>query len=130
MHMTDCMTFDQEDDDAMTLDLPFPSIWIGSEVFRSVVCSSALLTTALVDVHSVVYLPSSRSLFKKPKFDSAPSVHIMVIYPKKRGSSNLFNEWTGIMKLLNPVMKPLDVDEVDLSQHRIEYFPTMFQFLL
>jgi hypothetical protein len=73
------------------------------------------LTTSQVDVHSVLYLPSSRSLFKKPKLDSAPSVHISVLYPKSRGSENLFSEWTRITKLLDPVMKPLDVDEVDYN---------------
>jgi hypothetical protein len=113
MHTTDCLTFDEEDNDAMSMDVPFPLIWIGSEVLRSVVCSTMLLTTSQVDVHSVLYLPPSRSLFKKPKLDSAPSVHISLMYPKSRGSKNLFSEWTGIMKLLDPVMKPLDADEVD-----------------
>jgi hypothetical protein len=42
-------------------------------------------------------------------------VHISVLYPKSRGLENLFSEWTGITKLLNPVMKPLDVDEVDYN---------------
>jgi hypothetical protein len=46
MHTTDCFTFDEEDDDAMTMDVPFPSVWIGSEAFRSAVCSSMLLTTS------------------------------------------------------------------------------------
>jgi hypothetical protein len=58
MHTTDCVTFDEEDDDAMTMDVPFLSMWIGSEAFRSVVCSLTLLTTSQVDVHSMVYLPS------------------------------------------------------------------------
>jgi hypothetical protein len=115
MHTTDCLTFDEEDNDAMSMDVPFPSVWIGSEVLRSVVCSTMLLTTSQVDVHSVLYLPPSRSLFKKPKLESAPSVHISVMYPKSRGSENLFSEWTGITKLLNPVMKPLDADEVDYN---------------
>jgi hypothetical protein len=115
MHKTDCLTFDEEDNDAMPMDVPFPSVWIGSEVLRSVVCSTTLLTTFQVDVHSVLYLPPSRSLFKKPKLDSAPSVHISVIYPKSRGSENLFNKWTGITKLLDPVMKPLDTDEADYN---------------
>jgi hypothetical protein len=115
MHMTDCLTFDEDDNDAMSMDVPFPSVWIGSEVLRSVVCSTTLLTTSQVDVHSMLYLPPSRSLFKKPKFDSAPSMHISVMYPKSRGSENLFSEWTGIMKLLDPVMKPLNADEVDYN---------------
>jgi hypothetical protein len=115
MHTTDCVTFDEEDDDAMTMDVSFPSVWIGSEAFWSVVCSSTLLTTSQVDVHSMVYLPSSRSLFKKPKLNSAPSVHISVLYPKSGGSENLFSEWTGIMKLLDPVMKPIDANEVDYN---------------
>jgi hypothetical protein len=115
MHTMDYSTFDEEEDDAMTMDVPFPSVWIGSEAFQSAVCSSTLLTTSQVDVHSVVYLPSSRSLFKKPKLDSAPSMNISVLYPKSRGSKNLFGEWTGITKLLNPVMKPLDADEVDYN---------------
>jgi hypothetical protein len=115
MHTTDCVTFDEEDDDAMTMDVPFPSVWFGSEVFWSVVCSSTLLTTSQVDVHSVVYLPSSRSLFKKLKLDSAPSVHISVLYPKFGGSKNLFSEWMGITKLLDPVMKPVDVEKVDYN---------------
>jgi hypothetical protein len=89
--------------------------WIGSEVLRSVVCSTTLLTTSQVDVHSVLYLPVSWSLFKKPILDSAPSVHISVMYPKSRGSENLFIEWTGITKLLDPVMRPLDADEVDYN---------------
>jgi hypothetical protein len=97
------------------MDVLFPLVWIGSEAFRSVVCSSTLLTTSHVDVHSMVYLPSSRSFFKKPKLDSAPSVNISVLYPKSRGSKNLFNEWTGITKLLDPVMKPLDADKVDYN---------------
>jgi hypothetical protein len=58
MHTTDCMTFNEEDDDAMSMDVPFPSVWFGSEAFRSVVCNSTLLTTSQVDVHSVLYLPS------------------------------------------------------------------------
>jgi hypothetical protein len=37
------------------------------------------------------------------------------MYPKSRGSENLFSEWTGIMKLLDPVMKPLNADEVDYN---------------
>jgi hypothetical protein len=109
------LTFDEEDNDAMSMDVHFPLVWIGSEVLRSVVCSTTLLTTSQVDVHSVLYLPPSRSLFKKPKLDSAPSVHISVLYPKSRGSENLFSEWTGITKLLDPVMKPLDADEVDYN---------------
>jgi hypothetical protein len=31
------------------------------------------------------------------------------------GSENLFSEWTGITKLLDPVMRPLDADEVDYN---------------
>jgi hypothetical protein len=115
IHTTDCVIFDEEDDDAMTMDVPFPSVWFGSEAFRSVICSSTLLTTSQVDVHSVLYLPSSRSFFKKPKLDSAPSVHISVLYPKSGGSENLFSEWTGITKLLDPIMKPVDADEVDYN---------------
>jgi hypothetical protein len=107
MHTTDCMIFNEEDDDSVTMDVPFSSVWIGSEVFRSVVCSTMLLTTSQVDVHSVLYLPPSRLFFKKPKFDSAPSVHILVMYLKSGGSENLFNEWTGITKLLDLVIKPL-----------------------
>jgi hypothetical protein len=92
MHTTDCLTFDEEDNDAMSMDVPFPSVWIGSEVLWSVVCSTTLLTTSQVNVHSVLYLPPSQSLFK-----------------------NLFSEWMGITKLLDPVMRPLDVDEVDYN---------------
>jgi hypothetical protein len=88
MHTTDCVIFDEEDDDAMTMDVSFPSVWIGSEAFRSAVCSSTLLTTSQVDVHSVVYLPLLRSLFKKLKLDSTPSVNISVLYPKSGGSEN------------------------------------------
>jgi hypothetical protein len=113
MHTTDCVTFDEDDDDAMTMDVPFQSVWIGSEAFRSAVCSTTLVATSQVDVHSVLYLPPSRSLFKKPKFDTAPNVHIWVLYLKSRGSDNLFNEWMGITKLLDPMMKPLDANEVD-----------------
>jgi hypothetical protein len=115
MHTTDCVTFDEEDDDAMTMDVPFPLVWFGSEAIRSVVCSSTLLTTSQVDVQSVVYLPSTRSLFKKLKFDSAPSVHISVLYPKSGRSGNLFSKWMGITKLLDPVMKPVNADEVDYN---------------
>jgi hypothetical protein len=115
IHTTDCLTFDEEDNDAMSMDVPFMSVWIRSEVFRSVVCSTILLTTSQIDAHSVLYLPPSQSLFKKPKFDSAPSMHISVMYPKSRGSENLLSEWTGITKLLDPVMKPLDADEVDYN---------------
>jgi hypothetical protein len=79
------------------------------------VCNSSLLTTSQVDVHSEVYLPSSRSLFKKLKLDSAPSVHISILYPKSGGSENLFSERTGITKLFDPVMKPLDANEVDYN---------------
>jgi hypothetical protein len=32
-----------------------------------------------------------------------------------RSSENLFSEWTGITKLLDHVMKPFDVDEVDYN---------------
>jgi hypothetical protein len=28
MHTTDCLTFDEEDNDAMSMDVPFPSVWI------------------------------------------------------------------------------------------------------
>jgi hypothetical protein len=115
MHTTDCMTFDDEDNGAMSMDVPFPSVWIGSKVLRSVVCSTTLLTTSQVAVHSVLYLPLSRSLFKKPILDSAPSVHISVMYPKSGGSENLFSEWTGITKLLDPVMRPLDADKVEYN---------------
>jgi hypothetical protein len=115
MHTTNCMTFDDEDNDAMSMDVPFPSIWIGSELLRSVLCSTTLVATSHVAAHSVLYLPPSWSLFKKPILDSAPSVHISVLYPKSGGSENLFREWTGIMKLLDPVMRPLNVDEVDYN---------------
>jgi hypothetical protein len=115
MHTTDCMTFDDEDNNAMSMDVPFPSVWIGSEVLRSVVCSTTLLATSQVAAHSVLYLPPSRSLFKKPILDSAPSVHISVMYLKSGGSENLFSEWTGITKLLDPVMRPIDADEVDYN---------------
>jgi hypothetical protein len=115
IHMTDCLIFDEEDNDAMSMDVPFLSVWIGSEVLHIVVCSTTLLTTSQVDVHSMLYLPPLRSLFKKPKFDSAPSMHISILYPKSRGSENLFSEWMGITKLLDPVMKPLDADEVDYN---------------
>jgi hypothetical protein len=74
-----------------------------------------LLTTSQVDVHSVLYLPPLWSLFKKPILDSAPSVHILVLYPKSGGSENLFSKWTGITKLLDPIMRPLDVNEVDYN---------------
>jgi hypothetical protein len=63
----------------------------------------------------MLYLPPSQSLFKKPKFDSAPSVHILILYPKSRGLENLFSKWTGITKLLDPIMKPLDADKVDYN---------------
>jgi hypothetical protein len=86
MHTMDSMTFDDEDNDAMSMDVPFPSVWIGSEVLRSVVCSTTLLATSQVAAHSVLYLPLSRSLSKKPILDSAPSVHISVLYPKSGGS--------------------------------------------
>jgi hypothetical protein len=115
MHTTDCMTFDDEDNDAISMDVPFPLVWIGSEVLRSVVCSMTLLATSQVAAHSVLYLPPSRSLFKKPILDSAPSVHISVMYPKSGGSENLFNEWTRITKLLDPIMRPIDADEVDYN---------------
>jgi hypothetical protein len=62
MHTTDYLTFDEEDNDAMSMDVPFPSVWIGSEVLRSVVCSTTLLTTSQVNIHSVLYLPPSQSL--------------------------------------------------------------------
>jgi hypothetical protein len=93
MHTTDYMTFDDEDNDAMSMDVPFPSVLIGSEVLRSVVCSTTLLTTSQVGIHSVLYLPPSRSLFKKPILDSAPSMHISVMYAKSGGSETLFSEW-------------------------------------
>jgi hypothetical protein len=96
--MTDYATFDEEDDDSMTMDVPFPSVLIGSEAFRSVVCSSTLLTTSQVDIYSVVYLLSSQSLLKKPKLDSTPSVHISVLYSKSGGSENKFSEWTAILE--------------------------------
>jgi hypothetical protein len=115
IHTTDCLTFDEKDDDAMSMDVPFPSVWFGSEAFRSIVCSSTLLTISQVDVHSMLYLQSLRSLFKKLKLDSAPSVHISILYPKFGGSENLFSEWTGITKLLDPVMKPVDTDEVNYN---------------
>jgi hypothetical protein len=63
-----------------------------------------------VDVHSVVYLPPLQSLFKKPKFNSTSNVHFLIMYPKSGGSENTFSQWIGITKLLDPVMKPLDVD--------------------
>jgi hypothetical protein len=53
--------------------------------------------------------------FKKPILDSAPSVHISVLYPKSGGSENLFSEWTGITKLLDPIMRLVDADEVDYN---------------
>jgi hypothetical protein len=115
MHTMECLTFDEEDNDAMSMDVPFPSVWIGSEVLRSVVCSTTLLTTSQVDVQSVLYLLPSGAFFKKPKFDSAPSMHISILYPKSRGLENLFSKWTGITKLLDPVMKPLDADKVDYN---------------
>jgi hypothetical protein len=46
MHTMDILTFDEEDDDAMSMDVPFPSVWIGYEVFQSIVCSMMLLTTS------------------------------------------------------------------------------------
>ena len=46
MHTTDCLIFYENDNDTMSMDVPFPSVWIGSEVFRSVVCSTTLLTTS------------------------------------------------------------------------------------
>jgi hypothetical protein len=115
MHTTDCMTFDDEDNDTMSMDVPFPSVWIKSELLQSVVCSTTLVATSQVNVHSVLYLPPSPSLFKKPILDSAPSVPISVLYPKSGGSENLFSEWMGITKLLDPVMRPLDADEVDYN---------------
>lgn len=78
-------------------------------------CNSTLLTTSQVDVHSMLYLPSSRSFFKKPKLHFAPSVYILVLYLESGGPENLFNKWTGITKLLDPVMKPVDADEVDYN---------------
>jgi hypothetical protein len=42
-------------------------------------------------------------------------MHISVLYPKSGGSEKKFSEWTGITKLLDPVMKPLDADEVDYN---------------
>jgi hypothetical protein len=42
-------------------------------------------------------------------------VHISVLYPKSRGLENLFSKCTGITKVLDPVMKPLDTDEVDYN---------------
>ena len=63
----------------------------------------------------MVYLPSLQSLFKKPKLNSALSIHILVLYLKSRRSENFFSEWMGITKLLNHVMKPVDADEVDYN---------------
>jgi hypothetical protein len=115
MHTTDCMTFDDEDNDAISMNVPFSSVWNGSELLWSVVCSTTLVATSQVAVHNVLYLPPSRSLFKKPILDSAPSVHISVLYPKSGGSKNLFSEWTRITKFLDPVMRSLDADEVDYN---------------
>jgi hypothetical protein len=42
-------------------------------------------------------------------------VYILVLYPKSGGLENLFSEWTGITKLLDLVMKPVDADEVDYN---------------
>jgi hypothetical protein len=95
MHTTDCMTFDDEDNDAMSMDVPFPSVWIGSELLRSVVCSTTLVATSQVAAHSVLYLPPSRSLFKKSILDSAPSVHISVLYPKSGGSEKFIQRMDG-----------------------------------
>jgi hypothetical protein len=36
MHTTNCLTFDEEDNDAMSMDVLFPSVWIGPEVLQSV----------------------------------------------------------------------------------------------
>ena len=55
MHMMDYVTFDEEDDDAMTIDVLFLSICIGLEAFQSAVCSAIMLTTSQVDIHSMVY---------------------------------------------------------------------------
>ena len=57
MHETDSKTFDEFDDDAMKMEVPYTSLWIGSEHFRSAICSTTLVTTFVVDVHSMVYLP-------------------------------------------------------------------------
>jgi hypothetical protein len=37
------------------------------------------------------------------------------LYLKLGSSENLFSEWTGITKLLDPIMRPLDADEVDYN---------------
>jgi hypothetical protein len=42
-------------------------------------------------------------------------MNILVLYPKSGGLENLFGKWTGIAKLLDPIMKPLDADEVDYN---------------
>jgi hypothetical protein len=46
MHMMDSVTFNDNDDDAMAMDVPFPLVWIRSEAFRSVVCSTTLVSTS------------------------------------------------------------------------------------
>ena len=46
IHTTDYLTFDEEDNDAISMDVPFPSVWIRSEVLWSVVCCTTLLTTS------------------------------------------------------------------------------------
>jgi hypothetical protein len=47
--------------------------------------------------------------------NSAPSVYISILYPKSRGSENLFSAWTGITMFLDPIMKPLDANDVDYN---------------
>jgi hypothetical protein len=65
MHTTDCLTFDEEDNDAMSMDVPFPSVWIGSEVLRSVVCSTTVITQDRIIPY---YAPNS--FIKHSKSDS------------------------------------------------------------
>ena len=115
IHTTNCLTFNEKNDDATSMEVPFLLVWIGYEVFWSIVCNTMLLTTSQVDVHSVLYLSLLRLFFKRPKFDSTPSVHISVLYPMSRGSEDLFSAWMGITKLLDPVIKPFDADEVDYN---------------
>ena len=65
------------------------------------------------DVHNMLYLPAPQLQFKKFLLDFVTNVYLSITYLKTRSSDNPFSDFIGIIKLLDPIIKPLDWDKVN-----------------
>jgi hypothetical protein len=63
----------------------------------------------------VFYLSSPPLQLKKPPLNSTANIHLSTAYQRNGSINNPFSEFIEIKKLLDLVMKPFDLDKVEIT---------------